>query len=102
MIIDFNDVFLGKFCELCKKIIEFISLKKDDVGFSVVELIILVNGGVFDELLYLVVKGEVIVSDVYFIYVFKVRRNEIKIICNKFRNKELFLEDIFRYVRGVC
>ncbi|CAL10854.1 hypothetical protein YE0750 [Yersinia enterocolitica subsp. enterocolitica 8081] len=101
LIIDSNDVLSGKPRELRKKIIEFISLKKDDVGFSAVELITLVNGGVSDELLYSVAKGEVTASDAYLIHVFKVRRNEIKTICNKLRNKELSSEDIFRYARGV-
>ncbi|HDL7770889.1 TPA: hypothetical protein PXP37_002397 [Yersinia enterocolitica] len=101
LIIDSNDVLSGKPRELRKKIIEFISLKKDDVGFSAVELITLVNGGVSDELLYSVAKGEVTASDAYLIHVFKVRRNEIKTICNKLRKKELSSEDIFRYARGV-
>ncbi|EPZ8126110.1 hypothetical protein ACXV6R_004008 [Yersinia enterocolitica] len=101
LIIDSNDFLSGKPYELRKKIIEFISLKKDDVGFSAVELITLVNGGVSDELLYSVAKGEVTASDAYLIHVFKVRENEIKAICNKLINKELSSEDIFRYARGV-
>ncbi|HDL7646802.1 TPA: hypothetical protein PXO92_003460 [Yersinia enterocolitica] len=101
LIIDSNDFLSGKPYELRKNIIEFISLKKDDVGFSAVELITLVNGGVSDELLYSVAKGEVTASDAYLIHVFKVRKNEIKAICNKLRNKELSSEDIFRYARGV-
>ncbi|EMF9307549.1 hypothetical protein WFL11_10600 [Yersinia enterocolitica] len=101
LIIDSNDFLSGKPRELRKKIIEFISLKKDDVGFSAVELITLVNGGVSDELLYSVAKGEVTASDAYLIHVFKVRRNEIKTICNKLRNKELSSEGIFTYARGV-
>ncbi|EPS8494472.1 hypothetical protein ACVH8U_003390 [Yersinia enterocolitica] len=101
LIIDSNDVLSGKPSELRKKIIEFISLKKDDVDFSVVELITLVNGGVSDELLYSVTKGEVTASDAYLIHVFNVRKNEIKTICNKLRNKELSSEGIFTYARGV-
>ncbi|HEG0622036.1 TPA: hypothetical protein SB604_003500 [Yersinia enterocolitica] len=101
LIIDSNDFLSGKPYELRKNIIEFISLKKDDVGFSAVELITLVNGGVSDELLYSVAKGEVTASDAYLIHVFKVRENEIKAICNKLINKELSSEDIFRYARGV-
>ncbi|CNH15409.1 Uncharacterised protein [Yersinia aldovae] len=101
LIIDSNYVLSGKPSELRKKIIEFISLKKDDMAFSAVELITLINGGVSDELLYSVAKGEVTASEAYLIHVFKVKKNEIKTICQKLRNKELSPEGIFAYARGV-
>ncbi|CNL10180.1 hypothetical protein yaldo0001_25930 [Yersinia aldovae ATCC 35236] len=101
LIIDFNYVLSGKPKVLRKEIIEVISLKKDEVAFSSVELITLINGGVSDELLYSVAKGEITASEAYLIHVFKVRKNEIKIICNKIRSKELSSEGIFSYAKGV-
>ncbi|HDL6963492.1 TPA: hypothetical protein PXM28_002816 [Yersinia enterocolitica] len=101
LIIDFNYVLSGKPRELRKEIIEIISIKKNEVAFSAVELITLINSGVSNKLLYSVAKGEVTASDAYLIHVFKVRKSEIEAICNKLGNKELSSEGIFAYARGV-